>query len=73
MSGTRFGECGRCRPSRADVDSWLDGREIDIERIERTRRGAHGHVGHLQIARRGFQLGVAEQELNGARIDAGLE
>jgi hypothetical protein len=55
------------------VDSWLDGREIDIERIERTRRGAHGHVGHLQIARRGFQLGVAEQELNGARIDAGLE
>ena len=47
--------------------------QVEIERIQRTGRRAHGHVGDLQIARGGFQVGVAEQDLNGAEIDAGFE
>ena len=46
---------------------------MEIERIERTGRGAHGHIGDLQVARRGLQVGVTEQDLDGAKIDAGFE
>ena len=34
---------------------------------------AHIHVGDLQIARRGFEVGMTEQDLNGAEIGAGFE
>ena len=46
---------------------------MEIERIERTGRGTHGHIGDLQVARRGLQVGVTEQDLDGAQIGPGFE
>ena len=60
------------RPSRADAASSI-WNEIEIQRIERAGRGAHGYVGDLQVARRGFQVGVTEQDLNRAQIRSGFE
>ena len=67
-----FDECGRHRPVPADVLSSV-AEEVEIERIQRTGRGTDGHIGDVQIARGGFQVGVAEQDLNSAEIDAGFE
>ena len=44
-----------------------------MQRIQWTGRGAHGDVGDLQIASRSFQVGVPEQDLDGAQIGAGFE
>jgi hypothetical protein len=49
------------RADDVDARSWLNRWKLQIERVERTGRGAHGHVGDVQIARRGFQIGMAEQ------------
>ncbi len=49
------------------------GRRRRIERFQRTGGPAHIHVGDLQIARGGFEVGMAEQDLNGAEIHAGFE
>jgi hypothetical protein len=43
------------------------------KQLERTGGGADGYVGDLQIARGVFQVGMAEQDLNGAQIDIGCE
>ena len=47
--------------------------QVQIERVQGTGRGTNGHVGDVQIARGGFQVGVAQQDLNGAQIRAGFE
>ena len=55
------------------MTSRLDRRKVKIQRIQWARRGANGHVGDVQIARRGFQVGVAEQDLNGTEVRAGFQ
>jgi hypothetical protein len=47
--------------------------QIEIQRIQRTGRGTNGHAGDMQIACRGLQMGVAQQDLDGAKFDAGFE
>src|ERR1035441_1354940 len=41
-----------------------------VQQFQRTNRGTHGQVGDVQVARGGFQFGMAEQDLNGAEIHA---
>ena len=45
---------------------------MEVERFERTGSGTNSRVGDLQIARRGCEIGVAEQSLDGAKIHAEL-
>ena len=48
-------------------------RKLEIQRIEWTGGGAHGYIGDLQVARGGLQVGVTEQDLDGAQIGPGFE
>ena len=70
---SRLHECARHRPLPADSGSWLNRNQIQFQGIQWTGRGTDRHVGDLQIARGGFQVGMAEQNLNAAEISAGFE
>ena len=48
-------------------------KQIEFERIQRTGCGANRHVGDLQLTRRGFQVGVTEQDLNGTKIGSSFQ
>jgi hypothetical protein len=70
-------KCGRHRPLPADAHSFLrlidSGRLDDVERVQEFQRAggrAHPGIGDVQIAGSGLQLCMAEQNLNGAEIDA---
>src|SRR6266404_4597411 len=57
----RFDGCGRHRPVRADAVSSLDRKKVESrQRIQRADGRADGHVGDLQIASRGLQIGMAQ-------------
>src|SRR5260370_12245076 len=70
-------KCGRHRPVPADAHSflrWIDsGRLDDVERVQELQWAAgraHPGIGAAQIAGTCLQLCMAEQNLNGAEIDA---
>jgi len=72
--GNRADECGRHRPVPADVLASLRWKELErLQRFQRTGSPAHIHVGDLQVARRRFETGMAEQGLYRTEIDAGFE
>ena len=70
--GNPVDECGRYRPVPADVLSSRGRDQVEIQRIQRAGRGANGHIGDMQIACGGLQVGMAQQDLDGAEIDAWL-
>ena len=41
--------------------------------VERTRRGVQSGFGDMQIAGRGLEIAMAEQQLDAAQIGAGIE
>jgi hypothetical protein len=72
--GNRLDECGRHRPVPAEALASLGWKEAErVQRFQRTGSPAQIHVGDLQIARRGFEVRVAEQNLNRSEINAGFE
>ena len=48
-------------------------KQIQVQGIQRAGSGPDRHVGDLQITCGGFQVGMAEQNLNAAEIGAGFE
>ena len=69
--------CQQIAVMRADVSAISGSRlkrwRLEIEHIEPTGCGAHGYIGDVEIARRSFQIGVAEQNLDGAKVGARFE
>ena len=45
----------------------------DRQIVERTRSGMQSAFGDMQVASRGFQIAMAEQQLNAAQIGARIE
>src|ERR1700722_20754160 len=73
-------KCGKCRPLPAGARSSLRlkcAAGLDhIERVQQLQRAdgrAYGGVGDMQIGGGGFQMGMAEENLNGAEVHPGFQ
>src|ERR1039457_4797952 len=77
--GTGSGERERHRPLRADVlscssiTSLGSSNNANGQVVERTRRGMQPGFGDMQVAGRGLQIAMAEQQLNAAQIGSRIK